>query len=245
MGAAQPRPESAGHLRPVTDNSAWEWLTEQTHGAWASAGSVVPSGYEAATRIFHPAGDRRWSDVAAQRGTVMHPLAQWGSLAASHEPPGHDEFEPEEGTAPRSLIEAVLSHLPSGGQVYRAVWEGFGWWSEPRWDGPMLELPGRRHIVFSGPPGDLRQWPGQEALGSGEQSASLMWPTDRGWVLATEIDWDFTLLVSSAAVATRVQADSRLEAFAIGLEDDLSWFGDHVNPRPGWLEALAQDTRES
>lgn len=124
----------------------------------------------------------------------------------------------------------MTSHL------YHAVWEGFGWWPEPRWDGPMLELPGRRHIVFSGPPADLREWPGLEEAGSTEQSASLLWPSDRSWVVATEIDWDFTLLVSSASLASVVQADPRLEAVPISLEDDLSWFGDHVNPCPDWLE---------
>lgn len=71
-----------------------------------------------------------------------------------------------------------------------------------------------------------------------------MWPDDRSWVLATEIDWDFTLLVSSASVASAVQADSRLEVFAIAPEDDLSWFGDKVNPSPDWLRAMTEDPNE-
>ena len=33
-------------------------------------------------------------------------------------------------------------------------------------------------------------------------------------------------------------ADDRLEVFEVGYDDDLSWFGDTVNPRPEWLTAL-------
>ncbi|MDT0235408.1 hypothetical protein [Curtobacterium sp. BRB10] len=57
----------------------------------------------------------------------------------------------------------------------------------------------------------------------------MLWPEDRGWVLATEIDWDFTIVAGSRGLIDAVLEDPRLEAFAIVDSDDLTWSGDPVN----------------
>jgi hypothetical protein len=67
------------------------------------------------------------------------------------------------------------------------------------------------------------------------QSANLVWPPDRSWCVAAEIDWDSTLVAGTAATCAAILADPRLEAFEVDYGDDLSWFGDTVNPRPDWL----------
>jgi hypothetical protein len=36
-------------------------------------------------------------------------------------------------------------------------------------------------------------------------------------------------------VVDAILADSRLEAFEVSYDDDMSWYGDIVNPRPAWL----------
>jgi len=57
----------------------------------------------------------------------------------------------------------------------------------------------------------------------------MLWPTDRSWVLATEIDWDFTIVAGRRDLIDGVLDDSRFEAFAIAENDDLTWSGDAVN----------------
>jgi len=68
--------------------------------------------------------------------------------------------------------------------------------------GPRLSHPNRDYLLFHGP---LRA-----ALGIGRQvtadwrlpqSPSLLWPSDRSWVLATEIDFDSTLVGGTAQLA--------------------------------------------
>jgi hypothetical protein len=53
--------------------------------------------------------------------------------------------------------------------------------------------------------------------------------------IATEIDWDSTFVAGPHSVAGGILSDSRLEAFEVAYDDDLSWYGDTTNPRPEWL----------
>ncbi|MFQ5555223.1 MAG: hypothetical protein ACE5GC_07640 [Acidimicrobiia bacterium] len=67
-------------LRLCQDLSPADWLVERLHDFAVDVGSVVPEGYEAFLRLFHPAGKRtgdtevpvRWAEVAAATGTTMH-----------------------------------------------------------------------------------------------------------------------------------------------------------------------------
>ena len=82
-------------------------------------------------------------------------------------------------------------------------------------------------------------WPGIET--GWELSANVIWPLDRSWVITTEIDWDFTLVTATREVANAILEDRRLEAFEVDYRDDLSWFGDTINPLPAWLERQRSD----
>lgn len=56
----------------------------------------------------------------------------------------------------------------------------------------------------------------------------MLWPEDHAWVLASEIDWDATIIAGSRALVAGVIADPRFEAFEVSAGDDLSWAGDTV-----------------
>jgi hypothetical protein len=93
---------------------------------------------------------------------------------------------------------------------------------------------GRCYRLFVAEKATFTRWPGMGEYGP--QSANLIWPKDRSWCIATEIDWDSTLVACSDEVADALLADERLEAFDVSYDDDLSWHGDTVNPRPEWLD---------
>jgi hypothetical protein len=63
------------------------------------------------------------------------------------------------------------------------------------------------------------------------QSPNQWWSDDHSWCVATEIDFDSTLVAGSRALVDAVLADERLEAFVVGPDDDLTSRGDRVNPR--------------
>ncbi|MBF4609590.1 hypothetical protein [Curtobacterium sp. VKM Ac-1393] len=57
----------------------------------------------------------------------------------------------------------------------------------------------------------------------------MLWPEDRAWVLASEIDWDSTIVGGSRALVDAVLDDDRFEAFPVDEDSDLTWSGDLVN----------------
>jgi hypothetical protein len=58
---------------------------------------------------------------------------------------------------------------------------------------------------------------------------SLAWPDDRSWCLATEIDFDSTLVACSEKCAAALLADDRLEALEVPPEGRLDIEGDALN----------------
>jgi hypothetical protein len=63
------------------------------------------------------------------------------------------------------------------------------------------------------------------------QSPSLWWPDDRSWRVASEIDFDSTLVAGSAALVAELVAHPGLEAFEVAPGDSLQYDGDPVNMR--------------
>lgn len=233
MGAvtASPRP---------ADGSLGDWINQrlQDHTvAGTRAGSVVPTGFARVVRVLHPAGDgRSWAEVAQANGRVVHPLVQWWSIAP-HADAGSGrslDVDPEEGSAPEDTLAAILDHCPSDVDLVHAVWDGFGAWADRDFPFPLMPgWGGRSYRLFVAARGAWTHWPGME--GSWPQSANLIWPHDHSWCIATEIDWDSTLVACTDEVADALLADGRLETFDVGFDDDLSWHGDLLHPRPPWL----------
>ena len=234
-----------GPLR--VEGSAGEWIRPRLL-PWGRrgcpAGAVVPTGFDRIVRVLHPAGDgRTWAEVAATNDRVMHGLVQWACISETFDGRGRSgDVDPEEGSIPAGTLGMVLDHCPASSDVFHAVWDGFGAWEAPaRGEPDQLSLPHRTYRVFTAPKEPVTAWPGFSP--HWPQSANLIWPADHSWCIATEIDWDFTLIACAEEVAAALLADPRLEAFAVAAEDDLSWLGDTVNPRPAWLESMATAQR--
>ncbi len=74
--------QSPQWLRDVTPAS---WIAPRLQPFLQDVGSVIPSGFEAYARLFHPVEEvvdgvprkRRWSDIAAENGRVAHPEMQF------------------------------------------------------------------------------------------------------------------------------------------------------------------------
>lgn len=237
--------------RHTTDAGLSDWLAPRLL-PWGRTGvpvgAMVPTGYEAYVRVLHRMEDgRRWHDIATAQGRVLHPLAQWAHFFDTLD---HPNLWPPEGHLPRPDHEALLAHLPAEGEVTYAVWDGYSFWGGgsiearnpdrttyeipipsrvPDGASPALVLPNRNYHLFRAPLAAHETWiEGQD----GAQSANLLWPDDRAWCLATEIDFTFTLLGCSHAVAEAVLSDPALEAFGVSVEDNMSWSGDTINPAP-------------
>ncbi len=106
-------------------------------------------------------------------------------------------------------------------------------------DGPLLALPGRDYVLLDATADEFvdGSWTRTSGLGWYGSlhgvSPNLLWPADRAWCVASEIDFDSTLIGGSRALVDAICADDALEAFEVGEDDDLTWTGDTVNPVPG------------
>jgi len=111
-------------------------------------------------------------------------------------------------------------HVPPG--VERAVLEG-----------PRVRLPGRDYLLLTGPlvsAGDL-DWNLLDGLDQ-RQSPNLFWPRDRAWCVATEIDFDSTLVAGSTDLIEAVLHSPDLDSWPVGPNDSLTYDADAINPPP-------------
>ena len=121
-------------FKPVQNAEPARWLVERLTMFGADVLSIVPSGFEAYARVFHPAsrvtytsdgGARffsdiseplRWSEVAALTGRRAHRAMQWPSIQGAN-PSLHDYTTlragdayvagPEEGSLPVEVAQAL------------------------------------------------------------------------------------------------------------------------------------------
>ncbi len=73
----------------------------------------------------------------------------------------------------------------------------------------QFKLPNREYLLMCGPLSEARKigWVFSESFH--HQSPNLLWPSDRSWILATEIDFNVTLIAGSEKlIQTILKADS-------------------------------------
>ncbi|MBF6435275.1 hypothetical protein [Nocardia cyriacigeorgica] len=104
--------------------------------------------------------------------------------------------------------------------------------------GPFLPWPGRDYMLFDTGLTELADPDWVDAAGLGWTTdfpgvtPQLLWPADQAWVVASEIDFDSTIVAGSRTLVDAVLADDRFETFEVTEESDLSWDGDTINPAP-------------
>lgn len=135
-------------LRPVADASVADWIMQSIHAWGQDVGSIVPEGFEAYARVFHPAGEGdeewnsvRWADIARANGNVAHSEMQFKAIVPREcfderglnwrkGQPGIWDWPPEEGELPEELGAALASALSlytnTPEHCFFAYWNGSG-----------------------------------------------------------------------------------------------------------------------
>lgn len=226
-------------------------LWDQSIGTVAA---TVPDHFESYARIFHPVGghgepELRWADVARSKGTRMHPEAQFHRLARTElyahvDIDGVSQARPTNGVLGQrqlvALADVLGAHTAERHDIFQAVWAGWGGFEPGRGSiptGPGTKLTVakglREYWVFRGTVEELARPPWfDEDRGANTQPPNLAWPADRSWCLATEIDFDSTLVGGTAELIDAVVHSETLEALEVTPSTDLSSEGDVVNSPP-------------
>ena len=158
---------------PATADAA-AWLTERIVTFGESVLSVVPSGFEAYARIFHPASPGgsianllpgqvplSWAGVAESVGTTAHRGMQWPSLIGTYMSSGnprvkaHPGVEPTTGSLPlpvaRVAMQVLRGHTTTPERCWFATWEGWGGLADFVTTAPAFDLPHRTYLLVAGP----------------------------------------------------------------------------------------------
>lgn len=134
-------------FQQASDITAAAWVTNSLQGFATNVVSIVPAGFPAYARIYHPAwrtqnnarSQVRWSEMAQANNRVAHRAMQWPSILGSYDfSQQHLQSatsdilleQPNEGSLPpemaRLLWQVLAHHTTTAATCWFAVWEGFG-----------------------------------------------------------------------------------------------------------------------
>ena len=154
----------------------------------------------------------------------------------------------------RALCAILRRHTPHSQRCWYALWQGWGELSGgstamlaaddgasrmPRpapqeWQldlrAATLDLPNRRYYLFTGSLDDATRfghWVTRDWFLP--RSPNLFWPDDQRWCIASEIDFDSTLVAGPAELIADIVHSEDLEAWPVTSRDSLAWDGDTIN----------------
>jgi hypothetical protein len=237
------------------ETGAADWIVERLHPFARDVGSVIPDGFEAYVRVFHPARRRdgadvvkvRWAEIASWSGRVVHPEMQFRAIAQpvreASAPPPWDGQAPADGKLSiddaEALVDLLRSRTSTPERCWFCLWEGYGQWhggsavsgSPPGLiptevrEGRRVELPRRRYYLYRGPIHDATAF----CVPPFPQTPNLWWPEDRAWCVATEIDFAWTYVGGSSELAAALLGDRRFEALPATITDRFTFDSDLLN----------------
>ena len=224
------------------DVSSSAWIGPRLHPFGQDIGSVIPGGFGAYARLFHPvevdeSRRERWSDVAARTGRIVHPEMQFHMIAAPRGQTRSVDYnrrnQPRMGTLHlghrRILVDHLRKATTTPDRCWFAMWEGLGGLN----DGGVRErvqLPSRNYLLYSGTIDRALETPMDPF--PLDQSPNLWWPEDRAWFVATEIDFDSTFVGGDNGLIAELVSDERLEALPITLSAKADSAADRLNSAP-------------
>ncbi|MFH8252876.1 hypothetical protein ACH3VR_21095 [Microbacterium sp. B2969] len=186
------------------------------------------------------------SHLAAHSGTPEIHVAVWDgwgglvgglgvpptpAVARSSNADGEDSADPAVLERHREMLARSI-HDPFNNVFRKHVWLP-GILSDEISRGPRLVLPHREHVLFRGTIDELMDAAWAQRVPWAEPQApqftaspSLVWPDDRAWVLATDVDADATIVAGPPALIRTLSTDARIEADPIAEGTVLGPFAD-------------------
>lgn len=163
----------------------------------------------------------------------------------------------------RVLAAIVRDWTSTPGDCWFCTWDGFGWdragisavflspdgepsrpaevhaelrsyvLPDPVRDGPRVRLPNRDYLLYRGPAEDVTA---AAAVNGDGQCASLWWPADRAWCVASDVDLPWTYVGGPRGLIEAILEEKRIEALPAAAEDPVNREEDWV---AAWVDELA------
>jgi hypothetical protein len=244
-------------LQAVDGAEVGAWIEPALDGDMGEVTNQMPKLFEAYARIFHPASDEMgndvtWAEVARRLGRVAHPEMQWHQIVGTSDTFGIKGSD-WSGNIPRlggmeigdldRLCAVLGEHTANPAHCYFGLCEInhhplVSATEAEQGKRSRLKLPvGRDHLVLGGPLAAVVQIGDTDPPGPGREAPSLIWPADRSWFVASEVDFDSTLVGGSQALVGALVAAADLEVLEVEPDTLLTAFSHKLNPVPkpeGW-----------
>lgn len=150
-------------MRRCEQVSAADWLvTSRT--PWQQLAEFGPSGFEAYGRLRY----------------VPDPQFQGQAETEVHLSAGH----PSDVDAARRVLLHLAAFTGTPDECYFCVWDGIT--SAPE-DGSLVAIPNRSYLLFAGTLEAIGHWE-QTGLSDACTPPAFVWPADRRWCFASDID---------------------------------------------------------
>ena len=230
------------------DISQARWIEESlSEWKFGRVGSLMPEGFSAYARIFHPAylgeaGEQRvrWSTVASWTGRTVHPQMQFRRMASLSEEI-HDIYkDPPWGLLPqrrsipqeecRTLMNVLREFTSTPDRCFFCLWDGYGNIDTRLYEASArVRVPGRDYLLFHGPLDAVMSFVEDRVVPFWGDSPNIWWPEDRAWCVATDIDLFDTYAGGSRECIEAVLSNRDLEALTTSLDARLDLAGDSID----------------
>ena len=155
--------------------------------------------------------DGTWvRDILAAGG--LSPLIRGGDEWI--EGPEEGCFEPEHT---RSLQRLLAKFTDGAEPCWFGIWEGWGFLTDSHRRAPKIGTRYRSWLLFRAPLESMVQSFFPDI--PGRRSPNLIWPEDRSWCVATEIDLEATYIGGSEELIADILAEPALESERVNLDD--------------------------
>lgn len=250
------RPRLGGEFGAVTLEvpKGFEAYARIFHPAWGPAGNSVSWAETAKACGTTPHREMQWhailgfGDADELRGSYRPDDGSGVKWAGSDPPIGATDIETLD-----ALCQVLAGHTADSAHCLFGLCTIQSWEESFSADElqPLLELPlGRDHIVLAGPLSAVDQiefdWSSSARMvftlkGDGpapepdpseflrREAPNLIWPADHAWFVASEVDFDSTLIGGSANLIEAIVQSPGLEAWGVEPTDSLAADADKVN----------------
>ncbi|WP_222195619.1 hypothetical protein [Modestobacter italicus] len=200
--------------------AAWiEAALTPTSGS-ATVAALVPPVFDAHARVLPPTYEReaphrrhRWSEIAAATGVPLTSATRFAELVGGSRRWGKPSDGGLDARETATLARVLGDFTRTPAEAFFCLWEGYGLPETEAWtDRPMrVRTPHRAYHLLTGPVAAAPVLPTPVEW----RCASLWWPADRAWLVATEIDGYLTYVGGSRAAIDAVLTAPDLDAVAV------------------------------
>ncbi|GAA2529409.1 hypothetical protein [Pilimelia columellifera] len=182
-------------LRFCPDTAAADWLVRTDTPVWQLI-EFGPQGFEAFVRL-------RFIPDPSQPGQ---------SEADVHLPEDH----PSDIAQARRAVRLLAGFTTTPDDCYFCLWEGYSNIPLPALAqrGPFVDTPHRRYVLLRGAAHDIDAW--ETDLGDGSPIAppAFVWPADRRWCFASDVDPHWAGIGAERAAVDALVRDAGLDVVA-------------------------------